>query len=140
MTSFGSNALWRAINKNGDKAISAFFEGLQQRRLIISRCQSCNTSYSPPRTFCPECLSKKIDLEGHTGRGRVYSFTTMTQPSSHGNLITVAMVELDGVEGRLFSRVEVPYEGMIIGMAVEVDYFELNGIILHCFRPVAVES
>ncbi len=138
MTVTRSKALWRAIEKNGDKAMARFFEGLQQRRLLVIRCRSCDTLHFPPRAFCPDCLSEDVELEEHSGRGEVYSFTTMAQPSSRGNPITVAMVNLEGVEGRVFSRVKLPYEEMTIGMNVEVDYIELDGIVLHCFRPRAI--
>ena len=135
MTTPRSKALWRAIEKNGDKAMSRFFEGLQQHRIMISRCRPCNARHFPPRVFCPCCLREDVTFEEHSGRGTVYSFTTMVQPSLGGDPITVAMVELEGVKGRIFSRVEIPYTEMTIGMAVEVDYFEVDGICLHRFRP-----
>lgn len=140
MTFMGSNALWRAIKKNGDEAMSRFFEGLQRRKLIITRCPPCDTLHFPPRFFCPDCHNKDVKLEEHAGRGQVYSFTTMVQPFFGGAPSTVGMVELKGVEGRIFSRVEAPYEKMTIGMEVEVDYFEMEEIVLHCFRPVAKGS
>ncbi len=133
-------ALWRAIEKNSDKGMSLFFEGLKQKTLLITRCHSCSTLYFPPQTSCPDCLTEDVTMVEHTGKGRVYAFTSMSGPSSKGQPVTLVMVELDGVEGRIFARVEAPYEEMAIGMEVEVNYFDLDGIVLPGFRPVSKES
>ncbi len=132
-----SKALWRAIEKGGDKGLSHFFQGLKQKTFLIARCNSCNTLYFPPQTYCPDCLTEDVTMVEHPGKGKVYAFTSMSGPSSKGQPITLAMVELDGVEGRIFARVETPYEEMAIGMEVEVNYFNLDGIVLPGFRPVS---
>ncbi len=133
-------ALWRAIEKNSDKGMSLFFQGLKERTLFLSRCQSCNNLYYPPQISCPDCLTEDMTMVEHPGRGRVYAFTSMPDPSSKDQPITLAMVELDGVEGRIFARMEAPYEKMAIGMEVEVNYFDLDGIIMPGFRPVSKGS
>ena len=73
----------------------------------------------------------------HPGKGRIYAFTSMPGPSSKDQPTTLAMVELDGVEGRIFARVEAPYEEMAFGMEVEISYFDLDGIVLPGFKPVS---
>lgn len=133
-------ALWRAIEKNGDKGMSLFFQGLKEKTLLVARCHCCNTLYFPPQTSCPDCLTEDVTTVEHPGKGRVYAFTSMSGPSSKGQPVTLAMVELDGVEGRIFTRVETSYEEMAIGMEVEVNYFDLDGIVLPGFRPISKGS
>jgi uncharacterized OB-fold protein len=133
-------ALLRAIEKNGDKGMSRFFDGLKEKTLLVNRCHSCNTLYFPPQTYCPDCLTEDVTMVKHPGEGRVYAFTSMPGSSSKDQPVTLAMVELDGVEGRIFARVEAPFEEMAVGMEVEINYFDLDGIIMPGFRPVSKES
>ena len=137
MATTESQALWRAIKKNSDKMLYRFFEeGLAQRKLLIIQCGSCNTYHFPPRSFCPDCFNKEVELVEHSGRGQVYAFTSMADKSSGGKPITYAMVDLEGVEGRMFTMVEALYEEMSIGMEVEVGYLEKENIVIPCFKPV----
>jgi len=132
-----SRALRRAIKKNSDKMLYRFFEeGLAQKKLLIIQCDSCNTCHFPPRSFCPDCLSEKVELVEHTGRGKVYAFTSMVDKSCGGKPITYAMVDLDGVVGRMFTMVDTPYEEMSIGMEVEAGYLERDSMVIPCFKPV----
>lgn len=140
MSSLGPKALLRAVAKNGDRAFSRFFEGLQQRKLVITRCHICGTCHFPPRPFCPDCFDQEVQFVEHPGRGRIYAYTAMADQSSGGEPITFAMVELEGVEGRFFTRIDAPYEEMTIGMEVEADYLEREGIVLPCFRPMGKGS
>jgi len=132
-----SQALWRAIKKNSDKMLYRFFEeGLAQRKLLIIRCGSCDTFHFPPRSFCPDCLTEDVELVEHPGKGKVYAFTSMADQSSGGKPITYAMVDLEGVEGRIFTMVEAAYEEMSIGMEVEAGYLEKEDMVIPCFKPV----
>ena len=137
MVTTESQALWRAIKKNSDKMLYRFFEeGLAQKKLLIIQCGSCNTYHFPPRSFCPDCLNEEVELVEHPGRGKVYAFTSMADKSSGGKPITYAMVDLEGVEGRIFTMIEAPYEEMSIGMEVEAGYLEKESMVILCFKPV----
>ena len=137
MVTTESQALWRAIKKNSDKMLYRFFEeGLAQRKILIIQCGSCNTNYFPPRSFCPDCLTEDVKLLEHSGRGKVYAFTSMVVKSSGDKPITCAMVDLEGVEGRMFTMVEAPYEKMSIGMEVEAGYIEKEDLVIPCFKPI----
>ena len=132
-----SKARWRAIKKNSDKMLYRFFEeGLAQRKLLIIQCSPCNTCHFPPRSFCPDCLTEDLKLTEHSGKGKVYAFTSMADKSSGDKPITYAMVDLEGVEGRIFTMIEAPYEEMSIGMEVEAGYIEKENLVIPCFKPV----
>jgi len=49
------------------------------------------------------------------------------------------MVDLEGVDGRMFTRVEAAYEEMAIGMEVTAGYLEKEGMVLPYFRPSGKE-
>ena len=132
-----SLALLRAIKKNSDKMLYRFFEeGLAQRKLLIIHCGSCNTYHFPPRSFCPDCLNEDVELIEHSGKGKVYAFTSMTDRSSGGKPISYAMVDLEGVEGRMFTMVDALYDEMSIGMEVMVSYIEKENMVTPCFKPI----
>ena len=132
-----SQALLRAIKKNSDKMLYRFFEeGLAQRKLLIIQCGSCNTCHFPPRSFCPDCLTEDVELIEHSGKGKVYAFTSMADRSSGGKPISYAMVDLEGVEGRMFTMVDALYDEMSIGMDVEAGYLEKENMVTPCFKPI----
>jgi len=136
MTSAQTKALWRAIRKSSDRTLLRFFEEVQKKRLLTIRCPSCKKNVFPPRPFCPDCLNQEVEVTEHGGRGRVYAFTTMGEPSEGGKPMTVAMVELQGVEGRVFAAVDCPFEEMTIGMEVIVVYSQWEGMVVPWFRPL----
>jgi hypothetical protein len=128
--------MWRAIKKNSDKTLYRFFEELQNKKLLVIRCSACDTFHFPPRSFCPDCLNEEVELVEHSGKGEVYAFTSVANESSSGKPITFAMVDLEGVEGRIFTMVEAPYEEMSMGMEVEAGYLEKENMVIPCFKPV----
>lgn len=97
----------------------------QRYALIGEVCPHCQEKIFPPRDICPDCGEDARLLYQFSGRGEVYSFTTVFQaPSGHEEQApyTVAMVKLD--EGPMvtaqltdLSRDENPVE---IGMPVEM--------------------
>jgi len=117
-----------------------FWDGLQQRQLLIQRCAACGSLRHPPRPMCPSCRSLQWGTVTACGRGVVHSFVIPRHPPMPfmEDPYIVALVELE--EGtRLVSNLcEVAPEEAAIGMPVEVFYLELDdGLVLHQFRPAA---
>jgi uncharacterized OB-fold protein len=108
-------------------------DGLQSKQLLVPRCVDCDVQFFPPGPVCPDCLGEEIEFVEHPGRGRIYAFTAMDNPFSGGESMTLAMIELQGVEGRIFARVDAPYEKLAVGMEVSMDYWEREGILLPCY-------
>jgi uncharacterized OB-fold protein len=71
----------------------------ERYRLLGTRCITCNGNYFPPRKICPKCRRKgKIENVQFTGKGKIYSFTTIFAPPSGFELeapYVFAIVELD---------------------------------------------
>ncbi len=61
-----------------------FWEAAKQHQLVVQRCRDCGCWNHPPRPACDACLSQKLAFEPVSGRGTIYSFTVMHQPSVAG--------------------------------------------------------
>lgn len=139
MSGWRAEAISRAIAKNGDEAFGRFFEGLQKRTLWVGECRLCDSRFFPPQTCCPDCLNMDVGLTLHSGEGVIYAFTSMPDPADSRRSVSLAMVALEGVAGRIFTMVDVPYEELKIGMKVDVDYVEREGLVQTCFRTKVSE-
>ena len=95
----------------------------QRYRLQGSRCPDCESLYFPPRQICSKC--RGTSLEGHylSGRGSVYSFTTVYQaPEGFEQNVPYVVALIDLEEGpRLTAQLtDVDPERVEIGMPVEM--------------------
>ena len=97
---------------------------LKQQRygLVGEVCPHCENKIFPPRDVCPECGGEAKTLYTFSGKGEVYSYTTVYEaPSGFDNNApyTVALVKLD--EGPMVTAqlTDVDQEAVQIGMPVE---------------------
>lgn len=76
-----------------------FWESAARGALAIQRCLDCEYYNHPPRETCDACLSPALVFQPVSGRGTVWSFSTMHQRSVAGFEESVpyltALVELD---------------------------------------------
>jgi uncharacterized OB-fold protein len=78
-----------------------YFSALARGVFEIPRCEDCGRWHFYPRVCCPYCHSEALVWESPSGRGTVYSTTTVRKP---GGDYCVCLVDLD--EGpRLMSTV-----------------------------------
>jgi hypothetical protein len=49
----------------------------QRYRLVGEVCGTCGVKIFPPRDICPECSKPAQELYTFSGRGEVYSFSTV---------------------------------------------------------------
>jgi len=117
---------------------SAFFwEGLQQRLLLIRRCSRCGHLHHPPGPMCPKCHSPEWTPQPVSGRGLIHSYVIVHQPQLPGFSypLPVALVELE--EGvRLIGNLHgLAPDAVRIGMPVEAQFDEVEpGYVLYAFR------
>ena len=86
----------------------------------VPRCSACDALHFPPRVVCPHCAGTAFRWTGLSGRGVVYSATTVRRKADAGGDYGVCLIDLD--EGpRLLSRVDglTPHE-VRIGQRVVV--------------------
>jgi uncharacterized OB-fold protein len=87
----------------------------QRYGLVGEVCPHCEAKLFPPRDVCPECGQEAKTLYSFSGRGEVYSYTTVYEPPAgyeeyapytvalvkleEGPLVTAQLTDLE--EGRL---------------------------------------
>ena len=96
----------------------------QQRYSMVGEvCPHCNAKIFPPRDVCPECGGEAKDTFAFSGRGEVYSFTTIYEAPTGYDTNTpyvVALVKLN--EGPMITAqlTDLGEEPVEIGMPVEM--------------------
>jgi len=122
---------------------------LRQQRygLVGEVCPHCDAKIFPPRDICPECGNEARTSFTFSGRGEVYSFTTIYDPPTGYEEYapyTVALVKLE--EGPMVTAqlTDLGEQAVAIGMPVEMVTRRLRsdgderGILVYGykFRPV----
>jgi uncharacterized OB-fold protein len=119
----------------------------QRYGLVGEVCPHCEAKIFPPRDVCPECGQEAKTLYAFSGRGQVYSYTTVydaPQGFEENAPYTVALVKLE--EGPLVTAqlTDLGDEPVEIGQPVEMVTRRLRqdgderGLIVYGykFRPV----
>ena len=120
----------------------------QQRYSLIGEvCPHCDTKIFPPRDVCPNCGNEARTTFTFSGRGKIFSFTTITDaPAGYeqsapytvalvkleeGPVVTAQLTDLDGQEVKIGDPVEM------VTRKIRDDGDE-RGIIIYGykFRPV----
>jgi uncharacterized OB-fold protein len=102
--------------------VSDFATHLKDGRLMASTCADCGAHSFPPRADCPECMSGSFSFQEVSGRGTVYTHSTVVAaPTGFDDIApyTVAVVDLEE-GGRLLAWIGETIESAEIGMAVQV--------------------
>lgn len=123
----------------------------QRYSLVGEVCPHCQAKLFPPRDVCPECGGEAKTLYNFSGRGEVYSFTTVYTPPAgyeENAPYTVALVKLE--EGPLVTAqlTDLGDQSVEIGTPVEMVTRRLRqdgderGLIVYGykFRPVMAGS
>jgi len=121
-----------------EPAAERFFAELANERFMTTRCPACGITFFPPRTVCPDCLGEELEWVELPGTGTVYAFSQQHHAMYFTKPEVVAVVDLDGSEGRVFTLIDVAFEEAEIEMPVEVTYIASPfGPTVHRFRPVS---
>ena len=118
----------------------------QNYQLVGEMCGNCGAKLFPPRDVCPECRQPAHEPYTFSGRGEVYSHSTVhSAPEGYAEFApyAVALVKLE--EGPLVTAqlTDIAPEDVRIGLRVEmvtrkIREFGDDGIIVYGykFRPV----
>lgn len=119
-----------------------FWQGCKRKELLIQQCKKCGSKIFYPKLFCPACLSPELDWIKASGKGKVYTYSTVHayQPAAFANDVpyTIAVIRLEeGVQ--MMSRiVDCSPEDIKCDMDVEVVFQDINEeFTLPMFRPAA---
>jgi uncharacterized OB-fold protein len=115
-----------------------FWDACREERLLVQRCQDCGTYVFIPQPCCGSCLSENLEWVESSGRGTLYSFTTVHRPQQPSFEVpyTVVIVELEEGYHMLSNLVGVEPEDVAIGTPLEVVFEKRSDeITLPLFRP-----
>lgn len=89
---------------------------LAEGRFLLQQCRRCNTCRFPPALVCRGCGSPDLAWKEASGRGAVYSSTTVRDREGNYNVSLVDLAE----GARMMSRVEsVDTDSVHIDMKVD---------------------
>ncbi|KRB67936.1 Zn-ribbon domain-containing OB-fold protein [Noviherbaspirillum sp. Root189] len=96
-----------------------YFSFLSAGQWKIQSCHQCGKAVFYPRVHCPSCGSENLKWFSPSGKGTVYSKTTIFRSADQGGNYNVSLIDLD--EGpRLMSCIEASDTTLIrIGMRVQ---------------------
>ena len=117
----------------------------QRYQLIGNRCVNCGSKFFPPRRVCTECRGTEFEPFQFSGKGVLYSYTTLRQPPAGFETqapYPVGMIKLDEgpmVEAQL---TDLNPDELEVGLRVEMVTRKLRedgeaGLIIYGykFRP-----
>lgn len=125
-----------------DPDFSPFWEGCQQRRLLVPACRDGHLNW-PPRPVCQTCHQWNVSWAEVAGRGTLYSWTVVrkTRLPSHAadTPYVVGVIELDeAAPVRMVGRCEVDPAAAALGLELVVDFHPVTPeLTLPFWRPAA---
>jgi uncharacterized OB-fold protein len=104
----------------------AFWQGCNEERLLIQRCDACGHRQFYPRLLCTACASRDVSWDEASGAGQVKSFTiirrAVTEAYAADVPYVVALIELAEGPTMMSNVVGCDVEDVCIGMNVTVRF------------------
>ncbi|ASR03201.1 MULTISPECIES: Zn-ribbon domain-containing OB-fold protein [Gordonia] len=123
-----------------ETATTAYWDAANDGTLLIARCDDCGKVHHYPRPFCPSCWSENVTSIEASGRGTLYTYSTVyvndLHPFKERLPYIAAIVELD--EGpRLMTNMEdCEPTDLHVGMPVTVGFRPITDeLTATIFRP-----
>ena len=121
-----------------------YWEGANEHRLVLARCNDCGAYQHPPREMCHQCQGSSFEPTEVSGLGTVYSWSVMQSggnPGFEDQLpFAVLVVELDEQPGlfTIGNLLEGKIDDLEIGLPLEVTWEQLDDeITLPQWRPAS---
>jgi uncharacterized protein len=117
-----------------------YWDAAKDGRLLIQRCEACGRAQHYPRPFCSACWSDQVRWEEASGRGTLYTYSTvyMNDLPPFGDRLPYVVAAVDLEEGpRIMTNIvgADPAE-LRVGMALTVEFQALDDeISAPVFRP-----
>lgn len=102
-----------------------FWDAAAEGKLLVKRCESCSEAHYPPRGRCPYCFSDKTVWEATSGKGSLYSFSTMRRVPT--GPYTLAYVTLDAGPSVFTNIVGADPDRLAIGDRMSVVFVPTEG-------------
>ncbi len=115
-----------------------------KKRIMGTRCPTCNRVYVPARSICKDCFGQLDELVEVSDKGTVLTYTVCNQPNPVQPVETplvYGIVQLDGADtGFVHMLGEVDPEQLRIGMRVQAVFKEereASILAIKYFKPLA---
>ncbi len=117
-----------------------YWGGCKRHELQVQKCSDCGRLRFPPQPMCGHCTSVNADWIKLSGRGQLYTWTTVHPPVlpafQDKTPYNVIMVQLDEGIRMISNLVDCENDQIEIGMPVEVLFEEVtDDVTLPKFRP-----
>lgn len=117
-----------------------FWAATAEGRLLVKRCQDCDSLIWYPRGICPACSSLRTEWFEVSGRGSIYSYTVNNRGEGAyqgAAPFVLAYVELDEGPRLMTNIVDWQAADLAVGLPVEVVFHDTGqGPFLPRFRPL----
>jgi 3-oxo-4,17-pregnadiene-20-carboxyl-CoA hydratase alpha subunit len=112
-----------------------FWEGAAAGKLLIERCSDCGTLRHPPAPMCGVCGSLAHDAAESSGHGRIVSWISSLHPNRPDDPPRiVVLVQLEEGTRLVANLVDPPDEGPFDDRLVRVEFCDVDGTTMPCFR------
>lgn len=126
-----------------DRDTGLFFAAAREHRLVYRACRTCGAGIHPPVQSCGSCRGHDTEWREASGKGRLYSWTTITHQvhPAYPAPYTIVLVELEEAPDiRLVGRLPGMPE-LIAGQPMRVWFEPLSAEhTLPNWEPVSPQS
>jgi uncharacterized OB-fold protein len=115
-----------------------FWDGCARGELLYQRCDVCGHATHTPAFICSNCGSESLRWERSSGRGTIYSWTTVWRPQMPAFEVPYVAIIVDVEEGwqLLSNLIGCTVDDVEVGLPVEVEFHPIPGdFVLPYFRP-----
>jgi uncharacterized OB-fold protein len=120
-----------------------FWAAARNGELLLQRCTACESTYFPPRPFCPNCSCDEIQNVQASGRGTLLSYVISARPAPGLPApYVLAIVRLEEGPQMLSNVINCPPtpEALKLDMPLRVCFQTQNDeIALPLFEPETAE-
>lgn len=126
-----------------DELSKPFWDAVNEKRLVLQRCENCHNLQYPPRKTCGICGSDKLKWEEVKGRGHISTYVVVEDgrlarriPDQPYNIALITLDEDPGIN--FYSNLPgVPVDKVPVGAQVEVMFEEVApGQLIHEWKLV----
>jgi uncharacterized protein len=122
-----------------------FWDAAAEQRLLLRRCDDCDTTHFYPRPFCPRCWSGNVSWVQASGRATLYTWSVVHSndlpPFGDRVPYVAAVVDLEEGPRMMTNVVDCDAADLRIGMDLEVTFSQrTDDVTLPLFRPLATQG
>jgi uncharacterized protein len=115
-----------------------------KKRIMGTRCPTCNRVYVPARSSCKDCFGQLDEWVEVSDKGTLLTYTVCNQPNRVQPVqspIVYGIIQLDGADnGMVHMLGEVDFEQLRVGMRVQAVFKEKREasiLDIKYFKPLA---